>query len=127
MATMTARVSDELKTRVEEFWDRLGVKPSPGLRHVIEEWWTMERYPRLAFRTGVAGRRAVVRGGPDVWEVVSAAEDYGDDRDGLYAHFEFTPREAIDEALEYAELFPEGVRRMIEENRRTESALVGHW
>jgi hypothetical protein len=32
-----------------------------------------DRHPGVVFRDGPAGRRAVVVGGPDVWEVVAAA------------------------------------------------------
>ena len=127
MAVMSVRMDDSLKEEVEAFWRGLGEGPSTGLRRTVEEWWAMEHFPSIYFRNGVSGRRAVVRGGPDVWEVVSAAEDYGEDREGLYAHFEFTPREAIDEALEYAGRFPDRVREMIEQNRRVERAVAGYW
>lgn len=30
----------------------------------------MEAHPGIVFRTGAAGRRAALSGGPDVWEVV---------------------------------------------------------
>lgn len=32
-----------------------------------------DRHPGVVFRDGPAGRRAVVVGGPDVWEVIAAA------------------------------------------------------
>ena len=51
----------------------------------------MEHYPAIAFRDGVSGRRAILRSGPDVWEVVMVARDYGDDRNAL--------REVIREAV----------------------------
>jgi hypothetical protein len=33
----------------------------------------LDRHPGIVFRDGPAGRRAVVVGGPDVWEVIVAA------------------------------------------------------
>lgn len=39
----------------------------------IEEGLRADRHPGIFFREGPAGRRAVVVGGPDVWEIVSAA------------------------------------------------------
>jgi hypothetical protein len=33
----------------------------------------LDRHPGIVFRDGPAGRRPVVVGGPDVWEVVAAA------------------------------------------------------
>jgi hypothetical protein len=39
----------------------------------IDEGMRSDRHPGVVFRDGPAGRRAVVVGGPDVWEVVAAA------------------------------------------------------
>src|SRR5947199_3015738 len=39
----------------------------------IVEGLRADRHPGLFFREGPAGRRAVVVGGPDVWEIISAA------------------------------------------------------
>lgn len=38
----------------------------------IDEGLRTDRHPGIVFRDGPAGRRSVVVGGPDVWEVVSA-------------------------------------------------------
>lgn len=38
----------------------------------IDEGLRADRHPGIAFRDGPAGRRPVVSGGPDVWEVVGA-------------------------------------------------------
>lgn len=126
MSTMSARVADWLKAEIEDFWRAHGEGPSTGLRQVAEEWWTMQRFPAIAFRDGVSGRRAYLRGGPDVWEVVAVARDYGEDRDGFYEHFSpFATREMLDQALAYAARFPERVETMIERNRRIEQVVTG--
>ena len=81
----------------------------------------MENYPAIAFRDGVSGRRAILRSGPDVWEVVMVARDYGDDRESLRLHFgESVSQGALDQALAYAERFPEAVEAMIAGNERAE-------
>ncbi len=124
MATVTARLEDWLKEDVEAFWHSHGERPSPGLRRVVQEWWATQRLPAITFRDGVSGRRAVLRDGPDVWEVVMVARDYGDDRAGLYAHFAgFVAPEALDQALAYAEHFPEETEAMLAENTRVERLL----
>lgn len=41
----------------------------------IDEGMRLDRHPGIAFRDGPAGRRAVVAGGPDVWEIVVAARN----------------------------------------------------
>ncbi|HET9984964.1 MAG TPA: hypothetical protein VFQ38_15300 [Longimicrobiales bacterium] len=124
MGSLTARVDDWLDRDIEEFWKAHGAGRSTGTRRVIEEWWTLTKLPALAFRDGVAGRRAVIRGGPDVWEVVMVARDYGADREGFYAHFgEAVPRAALDQALAYAERFPGAVEELLEQNERAARAL----
>jgi hypothetical protein len=126
MATMSTRVDEWLKQEIEGYWRAHGEGPSTGLRHVAEEWWAMQRFPGIAFRDGVAGRRAHLRDGPDVWEVVSAARDYGSDREGLEEHFSpFVPSESLEQALAYAERFPAAVEEMIERNLRVERMASG--
>jgi hypothetical protein len=39
----------------------------------IDEGMRLDRHPGIVFRDGPAGRRPVVVGGPDVWEVIMAA------------------------------------------------------
>jgi uncharacterized protein (DUF433 family) len=84
----------------------------------------MSHFPAIAFRDGVSGRRAVLRSGPDVWEVVMVARDYGDDRKALLEHFgEPMSAEMLDQALAYAERFPDEIEAMIAENERMERLL----
>lgn len=126
MPTMSARVDDWLKAEIESFWRAHGERPSAGLRCVAEEWWAVQRFPAITFREGVSGRRAGLRGGPDVWEVVTVARDYGDDRAGFYEHFDpSVARDALAQALAYAERFPEQIEASIEQNRRIEALLAG--
>jgi hypothetical protein len=119
MVTFTARVDDWLGEEVREFWREHGIGPSSGYRHIVEEWWTLQRFPLLEFRDGVSGRRAGLRNGPDVWEVVMVAQEYGDDVAALEGHFGgVIATEALEQALAYAERFPESVEDWIKENAR---------
>lgn len=124
MATLTARVEDWLDEEVREFWEAHGKGPSSGFRHVVEEWWTVQNLPALEFRDGVAGRRAAVRNGPDVWEVAMVAADYDGDLDALTDHFGGRlDRDALRQALDYAERFPAEVQLRIADNLRIERLL----
>jgi hypothetical protein len=49
----------------------------------IEEGLRADRHPGIFFRGGPAGRRAVVVGGPDVWEIVSAARSAPENGEAL--------------------------------------------
>jgi len=126
MATMTARIEDWLKADVEDFWAAHGEKPSPGLRRVIQEWWATQRFPEVTFRDCVSGRRAVLRNGPDVWEVAMVAHGYRDDREGFDAHFSgLVDPAALDQALAYADRFPDEMSAILTENARVERLLGG--
>jgi hypothetical protein len=126
MATLTTRLDDWLREEIVRYWEAHGEGPSAGMRRVAQEWWAMQEFPAIAFRDGVSGRRAVLRGGPDVWEVALVAHEYLDDLEGLYEHFSgAVPREALGQALAYAERFPDEIEGMIAENRRVEALLQG--
>jgi hypothetical protein len=118
--TLSARLDPWLKDSIEEFWRSHGEGPSTGLRRVAEEWWAMANLPEITFVDGVAGRRARLRDGPDVWEIISVREGYGDDEEGFREHFAFVPPDALRQAIEYAERFPDEISSMIANNRRVE-------
>lgn len=63
-----------------------GEGPSIGLRRVVEEWWALQHFPGIEFRDGVSGRRAALREGPDVWDVVMVARDLDNDLERLFTH-----------------------------------------
>lgn len=126
MGTMSARVDDWLKERLEAFWREHGEGPSTGLRRVAEEWWAMQEYPAIMFHDGVSGRRARLRGGPDVWEVASVWGAYGADRASFHEHFApYVERDALEQALAYAERFPSEIEAHIEQNQRLERLVTG--
>ena len=126
MAVMSVRVDDWLKGEIERFWRAHGEPPSTGLRRMAEEWWAMQHFPAIVFRDGVSGRRAALREGPDIWEIVAVAKDYEDDIEGLREHFApFVAAGDLGQALAYAERFPELIEELIEQNLRMERMLNG--
>jgi hypothetical protein len=96
----------------------------------IDEGMRLDRHPGVVFRTGPAGRRAVVAGGPDVWEIVAAARtapERGDDLVDALAERIGVPSERIRIAIRYYAEYPEEVDRFIamveEEAERLEQTL----
>lgn len=70
----------------------------------IDEGMRLDRHPGIVFRDGPAGRRAVVVGGPDVWEVIAAARsapERGDELVGALAERMGAPPERIQIAIRY--------------------------
>jgi uncharacterized protein (DUF433 family) len=115
---LCTRLTADLDDEVRGFFARHTLGPSQGLRRIIEEWVTLQRYPALEFREGVFGRRAALRHGPEVWEIVSISRRYGPDRERLYAHFSWLDAASIDQALEFYKAMPDDVDRILAENER---------
>jgi hypothetical protein len=96
----------------------------------IDEGMKQERHPGIVFRDGPAGRRAVVAGGPDVWEVIAAAHsapERGDELISAMAERVGIPTERVRVAIRYYAEYPDEIDRWIrmvdEEADRLEQAL----
>lgn len=113
---ITPRVPGWLEDELRRIFAATGEDRAAGVARIVEEWWAREHFPEIEYRDGPAGRRASLRGGPDVWEIVMVAREYGADRAGLNAHFGWLAPEKIDQALAFAERFPAPVAAIIEEN-----------
>lgn len=91
---------------------------------IVRERWAVTHLPAIIFRDGPGGRRAGLRSGPDVWEILMVARDYGDDREGLLAHFGGTiPAAEMEQALTYASLFRAEIDGMIAGNEEAARRL----
>ena len=82
----------------------------------IEEGMRADRHPGIVFRDGPAGRRAVIAGGPDVWEVISAARsasEHGDELVAALADRLGLTQQTIRMAVRYYAEFPDSIERFI--------------
>ena len=82
----------------------------------IDEGLRLERHPGIGFRDGPAGRRAVVTGGPDVWEVIAAARaahERGEELVDALAQRIGISREKVRIATRYFGEYPDEVDRFI--------------
>jgi hypothetical protein len=78
----------------------------------IDEGMRLDRHPGIVFRDGPAGRRAVIVGGPDVWEVISAvrsAPERGDRLIEALADRMGVPAPKIRVAIRYYSDYPDEV------------------
>lgn len=92
----------------------------------IDEGMRLDRHPGIVFRTGPAGRRAVLIGGPDVWEVITAARSAPERGDALLdalAERTGTPREKILLAIRYYAEYPDEVDDLIARTDREAAKL----
>lgn len=82
----------------------------------IEEGIRTERHPGVFFRTGPAGRRPVLVGGPDVWEVIVAvlgAPERGEALIEAIAERVGIPSERVRTATRYYSEYPEEIDQWI--------------
>ena len=82
----------------------------------IDEGMRLDRHPGIAFRDGPAGRRPVVVGGPDVWEVIAAARsarERGEELIDALAARLGVPAEKIRIAVRYYAEYPDEIDRWI--------------
>ena len=96
----------------------------------IDEGLRIERHPGIFFRNGSAGRRAVVVGGPDVWQIIVAvrsAPERGDSLIDAMAERVGVPRERVRIAISYYAEYPAEIDQFIamveEEAEQLEEAL----
>lgn len=109
-----------------------GVSGSAATNRFVDEALRTMDHPTVIFREGPSGRRAVLLGGPDVWEVVRAVRDARDaepDLDGdevleLVSHNSGVPLRLVRAALAYWAEFPDEVDAEIARAEEAERSLV---
>ena len=69
-AMISIRMPDEVREQLEATAKARGETRSALMQRYIEEGLRTDRHPGIVFRSGPAGRRPGLAGGPDVWEVV---------------------------------------------------------
>jgi hypothetical protein len=87
----------------------------------IDEGMRIERHPGIFFRDGPAGRRAVLVGGPDVWQVIAAvrgADERGEKLIAAVAEGMGMPPEKVRTAVRYYAEYPDEIDDWIDSNVR---------
>jgi nitrogenase molybdenum-iron protein alpha/beta subunit len=130
MSSQPIRIGSETLDALRERSNQTGEPIVRLAQRYIDEGMRLDRHPGIVFRDGPAGRRAVVIGGPDVWEVVAAARsapEQGDELVAALAERVGVPPERIRIAVRYYAEFPDEIDRWIgmvdEEAERLEQTL----
>jgi hypothetical protein len=82
----------------------------------IDEGMRLDRHPGIVFRDGPAGRRAVVVGGPDVWETIAAARsapERGEELVNVLGERIGVPADRVRIAIRYYAEYPDEVDRFL--------------
>jgi len=130
MSSQPIRIGAETLDALRDRSVRTGEPITRLAQRYIDEGMRLDRHPGIVFRDGAAGRRAVVAGGPDVWEIVVAARnapEEGDEAIDALAERLGAPRERIRVGVRYYAEHPDEVDRFIaivdEESAQLERAL----
>jgi hypothetical protein len=130
MSSEAIRIESETLRALRERSSQSGEPIVRLAQRYIGEGMRSDRHPGILFRDGPAGRRAVVIGGPDVWEVIAAARsapERGEELARALARRLGVPEEKVRMAVRYYGEYPEEVDRFIaaneEEAERLERAL----
>lgn len=95
----------------------------------------MDEHPGIVFRSGPAGRRAVVAGGPDVWQVLQAVRNVrraeprhnADELLDLVARNTGVSREVVSVALAYRAAFPAEVDAAVADADHADEVELARW
>jgi hypothetical protein len=116
MSSEAIRVESETLRALRERSAQSGEPIVRLAQRYIGEGMRLDRHPGIIFRDGAAGRRAVVVGGPDVWEVITAARnapEHGEELVNALAKRIGVPVEKIRIAVRYYAEYPEEIDRFI--------------
>lgn len=119
-ANVSVRINRETAARIRARAQARGERLSDALRRYAEEGDRAETHPGIVFRSGPAGRRAALAGGPDVWEIALALRQGGGGpqaAERLAGGLSITP-DRIAAALRYAAAYPEEIEARIELHER---------
>lgn len=119
-ANVSVRMNRETAARIRARAEARGERLSDALRRYAEEGDRAESHPGVVFRSGPAGRRAGLAGGPDVWEISWAARQLGGGKEAaerVAEDLSLTP-DRVAVALRYEAEFPEEINARIELHER---------
>jgi len=115
------RLPEELLSRLEAESRAADVSVTRLVTDLLEEGLKLRRFPGVVYRSGPAGRRAGLVGGPDVWEVIRdlrSAPREGMERARFLADEVELPVASVLLAADFYAAHPDEIDHLIEANER---------
>lgn len=129
--TLTFRIADELRARLERSAEDTGVSPTTLIQRLVDEGLRMQAHPAGVFRpTPAGGRVAGLVGGPDVAEVVQVLRGLAATGDAAVAEAARWLRlstRLVRAAVSYYADFGEEVDREISHRGRVADEAQARW
>lgn len=123
----TVRLSPRIEARIEELARASKRSKGAVLEELADEAERTRRFAGIAFRGSDWSRRAWVVGSAlDVWEIVLAWQDWGEDKARLLKDSNLSERQ-LNLALAYYREFKDEVDEAIARNRRSLDELVSEY
>lgn len=111
--------SDTLK-RLDRRARTEGHSRSMLIQRYVAEGIEMDEHPGIVFRSGPAGRRPGLVGGPDVWEIVAVHRSFDDTQ--RTADWLDQPTSAIETALHFYDAHRDNIDEWIQRNEEAAEA-----
>src|SRR5262249_52434860 len=125
---LSLRLEPDTFERLVDQSRRAGQVPSQLARTLLAEGLRMESHPGIVFRSGPAGRRPGLAGGPDVWEVARVFQgEFGQGEEALERASLLTGltpgqvRIALRYDADYRDEIADWIRRVDDEAERIEA------
>ncbi|MFF5208187.1 hypothetical protein [Streptosporangium sp. NPDC000396] len=119
----SVRFEDAVLDKLAKFvMEHPGLSISAAVNLLITEALHMEEHPGVLFRTGPTGRRAVIVGGPDVWEIIRAVkatraadpDSSAEEIITMVAEYSGLPSHQVRTAIRYWSAYPDEIDAQIE-------------
>jgi hypothetical protein len=126
---LSIRIDPESLERLERESSRMQLSRSEAARTLIEEGLRMHAHPGIAFNPGPTGRRAVVMGGPDVWELIGGFPegDFSDEAVKYVAQSLLLPEWKVRAGLRYYSEFRDEIDDRIRLNDEAAERGYAEW
>lgn len=126
---ISLRLDSDTLRRLDSRSRQVGQTRSQLAKTLLDEGLRVEAHPGVVFRSGPAGRRPGLVGGPDVWEVVrvfNGLASHGEEAIRQAAELTGLPPSQIHTAVRYYAEYPDEIdnwiRRVDEEAVRAEAS-----
>jgi len=119
-APVSTRYSKDTLSRLDRRAEADGHSRSILIQRYVAEGLEMDEHPGIVFRSGPAGRRPGLAGGPDVWEVVAVFRSFDDVE--RTADWLDQPASAVETALRYYDSHRSDIDEWIRRNEEAAEA-----
>lgn len=128
--TFSARWNADVISRLRRRSELAGTNKSRLAERYVDEGTRMDEHPGIVFRSGPAGRRAALAGGPDLWEVLTTLKSgkaRGEEAISATADLLSLTDTQVRTAVRYYGAFPEEVDDRIARNAEDADEAEAAW